>query len=168
MISWNFSKWISISFLGQVPEEVVEGLCILFCSVTVPNPPNTSSCKKEEKTDQSFVTLQLRLWLVNRSNIQHPSWYIIVIWPRCATLESFLKSDSNEDQGFRAIMMCSISLSPAGLLWCSHFSLAFGMACLQLEKAQTTTDSLNCKHPNSPRWLTHSNAFRLPEGTVKC
>ncbi len=35
-------------FYVTLPEEVVEGLCILFCS-TVPNPPNASSYKTEKE-----------------------------------------------------------------------------------------------------------------------
>ncbi len=39
---------------ATLPEEVVEGLCILFCSTTVPNPPNASSYKTEKENQSIF------------------------------------------------------------------------------------------------------------------
>lgn len=46
-----------------LPEDVVEGLCTLFCSAIVPNPPNASSYKtqKPKFTNERklhYITLQ--------------------------------------------------------------------------------------------------------------
>lgn len=53
-ISDGFENIYTKLLLVTLPEDVVEGLCILFCSTTVPNPPNASSYKKEKENKSNF------------------------------------------------------------------------------------------------------------------